>query len=282
MTSIYIILPVNNRKKVTEDFIKSLKDQSYKNYYLVLIDDGSTDGTAARVSELIPGAIILRGNGSLWWAGSVQKGISWLKHKEINTDDIILLINDDTRMPPVFLERAISILKKSEKTLLLAQSLDIVTGEPKETGLVADYSSLKFSIATSQEKINCLSGRGLFLRYGDLIDIGNFHPKLLPHYGADYEYTIRAHKKGYKLMTSPLVFLRSTIPASSIRNTYLLNEGNMFINVFSKKSHINPIYLTTLIFMVADKKRIPFILLRVWGRIVVIWFKYVCFGHDKK
>ncbi len=40
-----IIIPVYNVKDYIEECIKSIVDQNYKNYELILVDDGSTDGT---------------------------------------------------------------------------------------------------------------------------------------------------------------------------------------------------------------------------------------------
>ena len=69
---IYIILPVHNRKVTTEKFIKSLVAQTYKEFKLILVDDGSTDGTDKMVLSYIPDGIILKGDGNLWWAGGLQ------------------------------------------------------------------------------------------------------------------------------------------------------------------------------------------------------------------
>jgi glycosyltransferase involved in cell wall biosynthesis len=41
MKKVYILLPVHNRKEVTQSFIKCLNAQSVKDFHLVLIDDGS-------------------------------------------------------------------------------------------------------------------------------------------------------------------------------------------------------------------------------------------------
>ncbi|HUK05974.1 MAG TPA: glycosyltransferase, partial [Burkholderiales bacterium] len=43
---LYVLAPVHNRRALTERFIGCLKAQTDRDYRLVLIDDGSTDGTA--------------------------------------------------------------------------------------------------------------------------------------------------------------------------------------------------------------------------------------------
>ena len=78
MTKVFILLPVHNRRHITERFIDSLLAQTYNKYQLVLIDDGSTDGTADMVSMKVPPdkLTILSGNGTWWWAGSLQQGMT--------------------------------------------------------------------------------------------------------------------------------------------------------------------------------------------------------------
>lgn len=60
---IYILLPVHNRCELTRHFIECLKSQTYQNFHLVLIDDGSTDGTSEMVLSNLDTVTVVRGNG---------------------------------------------------------------------------------------------------------------------------------------------------------------------------------------------------------------------------
>ncbi|MEO8935379.1 MAG: glycosyltransferase, partial [Burkholderiaceae bacterium] len=72
MSKIYILLPVHSRRALTERFIRCLQAQTYTDFHVVLIDDGSTDGTAEMVAALLPGRLtILTGTGDWWWGGSL-------------------------------------------------------------------------------------------------------------------------------------------------------------------------------------------------------------------
>ncbi len=144
---IYVLLPVHNRRDTTRRFIECLRAQTYSNYHLIVIDDGSTDGTAAMVLESIPGATVIVGTGTWWWGGSLQHGMDCLQRIAPTDTDIVLLINDDTTFPADYLERAVSTLGGMENSMLLSRIRNPETGEIQETGVIANLRSLTFEIA---------------------------------------------------------------------------------------------------------------------------------------
>ena len=107
---IYIVLPVHNRIDETKLFIQALKRQTYKDFHLILVDDGSSDGTADYISNEMSNLTILKGNGKLWWAGSLEKGRKHLLNlKEMTDGNIIMIINNDTTFDELFLSNIINL-----------------------------------------------------------------------------------------------------------------------------------------------------------------------------
>jgi len=278
---IYILLPVHNRREITRDFIDCLTKQTWQNSHLVLIDDGSTDGTEQMVRERIENLTVIRGNGDWWWAGSLQQGFNFLRNEGLSHDDYVLIINDDVVFGRDFLAKGISILDKNKQTLLLAQFQEGKNSPPQETGIHADLKTLSFPKASSSSDINCMPTRGLFLRWRDFADIGGFHPKILPHFLSDYEFTIRAHKKGYRCLTSPDVIvsqnLHETRKVSLDNSSYFSYLGSFF----SIKSYYNPIYQISFIFLACPVRWIPRNLLRILFMTLRIIFKYPVFKLKK-
>ncbi len=261
---VYILLPFHNRKAVTEKVVRCLAAQDYRDFHVVLIDDGSTDGSSVMALGFLPGSTVLRGEGNWWWAGSLHQGYLWLKRSRAKPDDIVLILNDDTEFEPTFVGAAVRALEGRRRVLLLAQLYNVQTGVYLESGVHADWSRLNFRAASDPAEINCFSTRGLFLRVGDMIEIGGFHPVLLPHYASDYEYTMRAHRKGFALVTSPDVRLWLDEHTTGIRDYPKQPLLTYLKTAFSKRALGNPFYWTTFVLLASPCRYVPANLWRVW------------------
>lgn len=270
---IYILLPVHNRLKTTERFINCLLDQTYANYHLILIDDGSTDDTAEMAKNKIEKLTIIKGNGNWWWAGSLQQGYNWMKSQLLNNDDIALIINDDTTFVNDFLAIGQALSVQHPNTLLLAQNYSIEDNQLIDSGLHVDLKKIIFQQAKSQNEINCLSTRGLFLRANDFIALGGFYQKILPHYLSDYEFTIRAYRKGMLLMTDPNLKLWSEKgPGGYYKWGQEKSLLEFLRNYFSKRSMINPIFWTSFVLLSCPWPYKLRNILKIWKNASVIIF----------
>ena len=253
---LFILLPVHNRKVITEKFIKCLNNQTFKNYFLILIDDGSTDGTSEMVTQQIEYLVVIKGKGNWWWGGSLHQGYLWLFHKSniLLHDDIVLIINDDTEIENDFLENGVNLISHDSQNLLLAQCYCQETNEILDSGIHIDWEKFSFQKPKSLEEVNCLSTMGLFLKAKDFFEIGGFHPYLLPHFLSDYEFTTRAYRRGFKLITNPLLKLwvnKNTTWNKKFDNKNLLEYMKWSL---SKRSPENPIYMISFIILASPKK----------------------------
>jgi GT2 family glycosyltransferase len=262
--TVFILLPVYNRYAITSRFTESLKNQTYQNFHLLLIDDGSTDGTAEMVRERLQSVTVIRGNGNWWWAGCLQEGFMWLRIQKLDANDIVLIINDDTEFEPTFLENAVKLIENKNKTLLLAECYDRKDGKLIDGGIKLDWSLLKFGKPDNAHEINCLSTRGLFLKAKDFIQIGGFYPKLLPHYLSDYEFTIRAKRKGYKLLVDSKLKLNLDLNATGFHSFDKRPSLQLIRKYFSKKSASSPLSWTAFIVLACPWKWKIINIFRIW------------------
>ena len=249
---LYIVLPVHDRRESTERFIRCLKAQSYTNYRLILVDDGSTDGTAEMVRRHLPSTLCIRGNGNWWWAGSLQQGFD-ATDKEPGSDDALLLVmNDDTEFGPEFLETGVAVLASHERSLLMATAYDRKARRLADVGFRVDWRRLRYLPNLGGGENHFLATRGLFLRVRDRREIGNLYPRWLPHYLSDWEFSYRAYRKGFRLLTHPAVgLLVNEETTGHTRATIDTGEslGVFLRKLFSKKSKLNPIYSTVFVLL---------------------------------
>ncbi|NEP77369.1 MAG: glycosyltransferase family 2 protein [Okeania sp. SIO3B3] len=249
--TIHIILPVYNRIDTTRAYIDQLLAQSYTDYHLILADDGSTDGTADMVASRVDNLTTLRGTGDWWWAGGLHAGYKWLLSHPPKDGDLVLLMNDDVRFEPDFLSSAVQEMAGKANTLLAATAYDIHTGESTPNCAYMDPVYIIFS-ADSANEPNCCSTWTLFLRAEDMFKIGGFHPKLLPHFLSDIEYTLRAHQKGFQILESSSVKIGVDFESTHNKPHNCQTISQYFQSLFSKKNADSPV-----IFLFFAALRIP-------------------------
>jgi GT2 family glycosyltransferase len=264
--TVFVLLPVHNRREITRRFIACLVEQTHPRSQLIVIDDGSTDGTARMVKQAVPDAVIIEGDGNWWWSGSMQKGYEWLLGQEPKVDDMVLLANDDIEFGPDFLERAVACLGAKPGALLGARLTSRDGGEALETGVHADMHRFTFRTVKPTEEIDCLPTRALLLRWSDMRRLGGFHPRLLPQYWADYEYTLRARRRGLSCFTSAHVAIRANMATTGEHDLDALKGWKLLRGLFSVKTPLNPVYRTWFVLLASSWAWKPLNVINVWCR----------------
>lgn len=237
MDKIYVLTAVHNDIGDTRKLLKSLYSQTFKNCEVYIVDDGSTDGTSSFIQKNYPQVNIIRGDGNLWWTGSLNLGLETIL-KIASNGDYVWTINNDCIFRNDVLQKLYNCLKKIGNKMGIAGSivLDSKTREVWDSGVVVGWSKLRFSRSTDAKKIDALSTKGTLYPIGVFKDIGLFDAKHFPHYFSDYEFSIRAKKNGYDLLICPeaKIYNRSE------------RTGNSELS-FSRKSKINPLLQLNII-----------------------------------
>lgn len=202
---IYIIIPVFNRKDYTKKCLESLRKQTYKDFRVVVVDDGSTDGTSDMLRKDFPEVIVLTGDGNLWWTASINLGAEKALEEGAS---YILTLNNDTIALEDFLEKMVMWSKKFPDAMLGAFGIDYHTKKPVYGGGIMDWKTastrpllkkLDEKEQTGLHEVNHFPGRGLLIPRKVFDTIGLFNQKKFPHYFADYDFTHQAVKSGFKL-----------------------------------------------------------------------------------
>ncbi len=219
--SVAIILPVRNRWAHTAAMLQQLDGQgAIAHHPVIVVDDGSTDGTPEQIRKQYPGVMLLQGDGNLWWTGAIALGMDYaLGH---HPDAAIVWLNDDMTLAADFIEQLQTVVK-------IAEAQGAIVG-----GVVSDRNDpdwLAFSGLSQGKPIRRLSqcteplipadtlnGNIVIIPHTAAQTLGLPDSRRFPHYGGDYEYTERAKQRGIPLRIARQ--LRATVdyqPADVVR-----------------------------------------------------------------
>ena len=149
--SFTIVIPVYNTEKYIGEMIDSVLNQTYKNWNLILIDDGSTDNSGSICDRYISEKVSVVHNPNM---GQVAARIDGIKRA---TGDYTLVLDADDSIHINYLEAANTILNKNEYDVVMfpyeiCDDKLIPSGElsniPEKTGEMSQIDVLKWIIKT--------------------------------------------------------------------------------------------------------------------------------------
>jgi GT2 family glycosyltransferase len=241
---IYILIPTRNRKELLDKCLKSIFEQSYNDFEIVVVDDGSTDGTKNLITRCFKEVHLIDGDGNLWWCGAMRKAVEYVTPR-IKEGDFILIQNDDAYMGPDYLENLVNQSTENSRMIVGTAVRKYGTKELIYNSHQIVRGSLRPVIISSDEDLLptlTLSGRGVLIPVEVFNKIGNFS-KLFPQYAADYDFFCRALKKGYKLgmSTKAVTYSTSVKPNLSklIASKSSISITDLFNLFFSRRSSSN-------------------------------------------
>ncbi|MDP2400847.1 MAG: glycosyltransferase family 2 protein, partial [Actinomycetota bacterium] len=246
---VYGVVPVRNRWALTSNCLQALRGQTHADVCMVIVDDGSTDGTAEHLAREFPEVTVLHGDGGLWWTGATALGIEWALER-CNEDDFILALNNDTTVDPDYIERLLEVASRFDNRALVGSvAVDnrdrdtIVDGGPHVNWVTAKGGSLHSgesltsvcSQGVTTAEPDLLPGRGTLIPVRCIREIGNFDATRLPHYGADYEFSARARRAGYQLVMSFKAPVYSEVEATGVTTKRGRLRWDEFFRMFTSR-----------------------------------------------
>lgn len=189
--SVYIVLVNYNGKEYLDEFMESLKGQTYSNYRVVFVDSASSDGSAEMFRERWPECKAILKKENVGFARGCNIGIEYARRKKA---DYVLLLNIDTVLEENLLEE---LVKHSEGKRVVSPKIyssrdrvDIWYGGGDlnyETGCHAQYHDerLESSDGTFCHEITFASGCCMLIPMSVINKVGNLDEKFFMYYDDD-------------------------------------------------------------------------------------------------
>lgn len=245
---IYVAIPVHNRKQLLRACLLSFVNQSNQDFSVIITDDGSTDGTGEMLRSEFPEVTVLKGDGNLWWTGSINKAVGHAL-TQCDEDDHILVLNDDLEVPENYIANLYSLASKYPDALIGSVVTDFIDRDcivgggvvinwftGKYTELNKGRSLASFGHGHVEDKVSYLTGRGVLVPSKVFRELGMYNNRHYTQCG-DTEFPIRARMAGYRLLVSYDVPVFSHKGHSVHKDKY--NLGSLKDYYFDIRSHVN-------------------------------------------
>jgi len=262
-TSLCIVIPTFNRKRQLSVLLRQLKTQKLKDidFKIVVVVDGSKDGTFELLASEFPEVAVVRGNGNWWFTRSLNEGCKYAI--DVLHAKLILTLNDDVQIPENYLQAMIRNYSESDGNSIIGSSSFSLT-EPrmitfagfsgenllylKYYRYVQPYSYMEPGQLTGIATSVTLPTRGLLVPADVMKSINYLDEKTFPQYASDYDFVLRAAKKGVQIFISYDAYVFEDMKLTSQGNPRLSKNfveylRNIFLNRFSANYFPNRIIM---------------------------------------
>lgn len=225
---IEIVFPCHNRRELTIQCLKSLTriQKAGLDVHIVVVDDGSTDGTSDAIRAQFPDVRVIEGSGDLWYTEGTNVGIRAALE---NGPDYILAINNDSVFDDMFLSYLVETAERHKGSvvgpllLLWDQPHKLFQTAPVwktgEGGWHHWHEQTIWTIPDKPWQVDLIVGNCVLLPAGVFAECGLMDARRFPNFG-DAEYTPRIKRAGYSLIIDPRsrVFCQPNDVAPRLRN----------------------------------------------------------------
>jgi GT2 family glycosyltransferase len=206
--SVHIVILNYNGAHLTLDCVESVLKMDYPNFRVLVVDNGSTDGSVVKLKENLidPRVQLLANETNEGYAEGNNRGIE----KALAAGaDYVFILNNDTIVEPGSLAALVEAMERDPKVGIAGCPL-FGPGTPARTvyGWRANlYIGDCAQWFDGPEKprfgeVDCILGAAMLVRAETLRNIGSFDSRFFLHF-EDFEFCLRAGRAAYKVSIVP-------------------------------------------------------------------------------
>lgn len=214
-----VIIPNWNGKKFLKDCLDSLAAQSFRDLEVVLVDNGSRDGSADYVRDQYPWVKLVALPENLGFAAGNNRGLEECR------GEYIVALNNDTKVEPGFLAAMVEAADSApEVGMVAAKMLNFFeTNRIDSVGMQVARNGLGYNIGFGEqdegqydkpaEVFGPCGGAALYRR--EMISqVGFFDPDFFAYY-EDFDLAWRGRLAGWRCVTAPKAIVYHVHSATS-------------------------------------------------------------------
>src|SRR3972149_5968710 len=233
----------------TLECVKSCRGLTWPNFRIVLVDNGSTNGSEEHLRRQLPDLEILQSGSHLGFAGGCNVGIRYALNSGA---DLVWLLNNDTVTDPEALTRLVEAME-GDASAGIAGSKIYYHNDPSRiwfAGGIWRKGRLRLRHRGAHQldegqfdkmcEIGSVSGCSLLISAAAIRDTGLMDESYFL-YWEDVEWCARAGEKGYKVLFVPGSRVWHKVSASAGENSfsqyyYYIRNGFYFLRRYDPQS----------------------------------------------
>jgi GT2 family glycosyltransferase len=210
---VYVIILAWNQKDMTVECVESFLASHYNNMHLVVVDNGSTDGTSETLAGLFPQIKILRSLVNLGIAGGYNIGIEYAVEHGAK---YVLVANNDIIVEQNMLQFLVEALEGIPKAGLGLPKIYHYYGDRKRLWCTGAYwrkfpPSIKMMGVNAKDsprfsymrEVEYAPSCCLLIKREVLETVGYFDTEYFFYYD-DWDFSLRVRKAGYSIWFVPM------------------------------------------------------------------------------
>ena len=224
------IIPLYNCLPLTQAMLASLRATVPAGlaHEIVLVDDGSTDGTRAWLPELSPPARVILNDRNLGFAGACNRGAA------AANGEFLFFLNNDLELRPGWLEPMLAVFADHADAGVVGNvQLRMATGEVDHAGIRFNYQGKPEHLTTlplttrllgwpASRRVDAVTGACVALRHGLWAQLDGFD-EAYRNGGEDIDLQLRAEAMGchhYVALRSVIRHHVSASPGRKLRDEH--------------------------------------------------------------
>lgn len=207
MIIVSVIIPNWNGKALLKDCLRSLAKQSFKNFEIILVDNGSEDNSVEYVKRFFPKVQIIKLSKNYGFARAINEGV-----KASNAEYVVFL-NNDTSADKNWLLELVKCVDSHPKVISVNSKLlnfydrkkiDGVGIEINEVGQAKSigWNAIDQGQFEKEDYIFGATGGASLFRRADFIKVGMFDESYFM-YSEEVDFAFRAQFLGYESIYCP-------------------------------------------------------------------------------
>lgn len=202
-----VIIPNWNGSELLKDCLNSLMEQTFKNFEIILVDNGSTDNSLEHVNNHFPQVRVISFKKNFGFAKAINEGVN------VSNADYVIVLNNDTSVDKDWVKNLIAcadlhpeVISVNSKLLNFydkktIDGVGILINEVGQARSIGWQEKDSGQYGKEQYIFGATGGASLFRRK-EFIEVGLFDKKYFM-YSEEVDFSFRAQFLGYRSIFCP-------------------------------------------------------------------------------